>query len=103
MPVDGGRENREASKICKVSTFFKEPVMCLQVMSRGRVVNAGTSESVYFSLSPDQTWTPLACILVYYTLPDGEIVNDALQVTFTQVLTNTVRAQIITFMTSCVL
>lgn len=77
--------------------------MCLQVMSRGRVVNAGTSESVYFSLSPDQSWTPLACILVYYTLPDGEIVNDALQVTFTQVLTNTVRAQIITFMTSCVL
>lgn len=74
--------------------------MGLQVMSRGRVVNAGTSESLYFSLYPDQSWTPLACVLVYYTLSDGEIVNDALQVTFTQVLTNKVRAQIITFMTS---
>ncbi|XP_057209891.1 CD109 antigen isoform X2 [Triplophysa rosa] len=60
------------------------------VMSRGRVVNAGTSESLYFSLDPDQSWTPLACVLVYYTLSDGELVNDALQVTFPQVLTNTV-------------
>ncbi|KAA0708243.1 TGF-beta-1-binding protein [Triplophysa tibetana] len=59
------------------------------VMSRGRVVDAGTSQSLYFSLYPDQSWTPLACVLVYYTLSDGEIVNDALQVTFTQVLTNT--------------
>lgn len=31
--------------------------------------------------------------MVYYTLPDGEIVNDALQVTFTQILRNTVRMQ----------
>ncbi|XP_056620447.1 CD109 antigen isoform X2 [Triplophysa dalaica] len=60
------------------------------VMSRGWVVNAGTSDSLYFSLYPDQSWTPLACVLVYYTLSDGEIVNDALQVTFTQVLTNKV-------------
>ncbi|XP_077076926.1 CD109 antigen isoform X2 [Siphateles boraxobius] len=55
------------------------------VMSRGRVVDAGTVNSSSFSLNTDQSWTPLACVTVYYTLPDGEIVNDALQVTFTQV------------------
>ncbi|XP_077076927.1 CD109 antigen isoform X3 [Siphateles boraxobius] len=60
------------------------------VMSRGRVVDAGTVNSSSFSLNTDQSWTPLACVTVYYTLPDGEIVNDALQVTFTQVLRNTV-------------
>ncbi|KAK7133996.1 hypothetical protein R3I94_015754 [Phoxinus phoxinus] len=60
------------------------------VMSRGRVVDAGTVNSSSFSLNTDQSWTPLACVMVYYTLPDGEIVNDALQVTFTQVLRNTV-------------
>ncbi|KAG1926840.1 alpha-2-macroglobulin-like protein [Pimephales promelas] len=60
------------------------------VMSRGRVVDAGTVDSSSFSLNTDQSWTPLACVMVYYTLPDGEIVNDALQVTFTQVLRNTV-------------
>ncbi|XP_051954493.1 CD109 antigen [Xyrauchen texanus] len=60
------------------------------VMSRGQVVDAGTLESPSFSLSTDHSWTPSACVLVYYTLPDGEIVNDALQVTFMQVLRNTV-------------
>ncbi|XP_067274850.1 CD109 antigen isoform X2 [Pseudorasbora parva] len=60
------------------------------VMSRGRVVDAGTLVSSSFSLNTDHSWTPVACVIVYYTLPDGEIVNDALHVTFTQVLRNTV-------------
>ncbi|XP_016415433.1 CD109 antigen-like [Sinocyclocheilus rhinocerous] len=60
------------------------------VMSRGRVVDAGTVHSSSFSLNTDHSWTPVACVMVYHTLPDGEIVNDALQVTFTQVLRNTV-------------
>ncbi|KAF4099898.1 CD109 antigen [Onychostoma macrolepis] len=60
------------------------------VMSRGWVVEAGTVHSSTFSLNTDHSWTPLACVMVYHTLPDGEIVNDALQVTFTQVLRNTV-------------
>ncbi|KAI2652286.1 CD109 antigen [Labeo rohita] len=59
------------------------------VMSRGRVVDAGTVFSSSFSLNTDHSWTPLACVIVYHTHPDGEIVNDALQVTFTQVLRNT--------------
>ncbi|KAK2883840.1 hypothetical protein Q8A67_017477 [Cirrhinus molitorella] len=60
------------------------------VMSRSRVVDAGTVHSSSFSLNTDLSWTPLAWVIVYHTLPDGEIVNDALQVTFTQVLRNTV-------------
>uniref|UniRef100_A0A8C1EJF4 CD109 molecule n=1 Tax=Cyprinus carpio carpio TaxID=630221 RepID=A0A8C1EJF4_CYPCA len=60
------------------------------VMSRGRVVDAGTVHSSSFSLNTNHSWTPEACVMVYHTLPDGEIVNDALQVTFTQVLRNTV-------------
>ncbi|XP_048063984.1 CD109 antigen isoform X2 [Megalobrama amblycephala] len=60
------------------------------VMSRSRLVDAGTVNSSSFSLNTDHSWTPLACVMVYYTLPDGEIVNDALKVTFTQVLRNTV-------------
>uniref|UniRef100_A0A673HZJ8 CD109 molecule n=1 Tax=Sinocyclocheilus rhinocerous TaxID=307959 RepID=A0A673HZJ8_9TELE len=62
----------------------------LQVMSRGQVLDAGTVHSSSFSLNTDHSWTPVACVVVYHTLPDGEIVNDALQVTFTQVLRNTV-------------
>uniref|UniRef100_A0A671SI11 CD109 molecule n=1 Tax=Sinocyclocheilus anshuiensis TaxID=1608454 RepID=A0A671SI11_9TELE len=57
----------------------------LSVMSRGQVLDAGTVHSSSFSLNTDHSWTPVACVVVYHTLPDGEIVNDALQVTFTQV------------------
>ncbi|XP_043074809.1 CD109 antigen isoform X2 [Puntigrus tetrazona] len=60
------------------------------VMSRGWVVDAGTVHSSSFSLNTDYSWTPLACVMVYHTLPDGEIVNDTLLVTFTQVLRNTI-------------
>ncbi|XP_026146326.1 CD109 antigen [Carassius auratus] len=60
------------------------------VMSRGQVVDAGTVHSSSFSLNTDHSWTPSACVVVYHTLPDGEIVNDAVKVTFTQVLRNTV-------------
>uniref|UniRef100_A0A673I028 CD109 molecule n=1 Tax=Sinocyclocheilus rhinocerous TaxID=307959 RepID=A0A673I028_9TELE len=73
-------------QIIKPSTTFTA-----QVMSRGQVLDAGTVHSSSFSLNTDHSWTPVACVVVYHTLPDGEIVNDALQVTFTQVLRNTVR------------
>ncbi|TRY84508.1 hypothetical protein DNTS_035848 [Danionella cerebrum] len=60
------------------------------VMSRGRLLDAGTVHSSSFSLNTQHLWTPVACLTVFHTLPDGEIVNDVLEVTFTQVLRNTV-------------
>ncbi|XP_009293270.1 CD109 antigen isoform X2 [Danio rerio] len=60
------------------------------VTSRAGVVDAGTVQSSSFSLNTDHLWAPQACVMVYYTLPDGEIVNDALHVSFTKVLRNTV-------------
>ncbi|KAM9435516.1 CD109 antigen [Clarias gariepinus] len=60
------------------------------VTSRGQVVAAGTMTSSNFSLSPDLSWAPLANVLVYCVLPDGEIINDVLDVSFTKILQNNV-------------
>ncbi|XP_056336615.1 CD109 antigen-like [Danio aesculapii] len=60
------------------------------VTSRAGVVDAGTVQSSSFSLNTDHLWAPQACVVVYHTLPDGEIVNDALHVSFTEVLRNAV-------------
>ncbi|XP_030626734.1 CD109 antigen [Chanos chanos] len=58
------------------------------VMSRGQVVAAGTMRSTSFTLTPDQSWVPKSCVLVYCVRPDGEIINDALHIPFTQALRN---------------
>lgn len=49
---------------------------------------ASSLNSSYFSLSPDPSWVPLAKVLVYCVLSDGEIVNDVLDVSFTKILQN---------------
>lgn len=55
---------------------------------------AGTLASSYFSLSPDASWVPLAKVLVYCIRPDGEIINDVLDVSFTKILRNNVNSYI---------
>ncbi|KAK3542434.1 hypothetical protein QTP86_025904 [Hemibagrus guttatus] len=58
------------------------------VIAQGQVVVAGTLTSSYFSLSPDPSWVPRAKVLVYCIQPDGEIINDVLDVSFTKILQN---------------
>ncbi|KAI3364614.1 hypothetical protein L3Q82_011402, partial [Scortum barcoo] len=59
------------------------------VKSRGQVVSAGKS-SGELSLVPEITWAPLACIIAYCVHPNGEIVNDVIQIPITQTLQNQV-------------
>ncbi|XP_004696598.1 CD109 antigen [Echinops telfairi] len=50
------------------------------VVSRGQLVSVGKQNSATFSLTPEHSWAPRACIIVYYIEDDGEIVNDVLKV-----------------------
>lgn len=61
-------------------------------------MDAGTLTASYFSLSPNQSWVPLAKVLVYCVQQDGEIINDVLDVSFTKILQNHV---IIKFTSTC--
>ncbi|XP_056150214.1 CD109 antigen [Lampris incognitus] len=60
-----------------------------QVKSRGQIVSAGKG-SAPLALVPEESWAPLACIIVYCVQPGGEVVNDALQLHITQALKNQV-------------
>ncbi|KAG5846766.1 hypothetical protein ANANG_G00118450, partial [Anguilla anguilla] len=59
------------------------------VMSKGQVVAAG-KRSASFTLTPDESWAPQACLVVYTVLTNGEIVNDAMLIPIAQVLRNNV-------------
>ncbi|KAG7220574.1 hypothetical protein INR49_018011, partial [Caranx melampygus] len=59
------------------------------VKSRGQVISAGKS-SDDLNLVPETSWAPVACIIVYCVHPDGEIVNDVLQLPVTHTLRNKV-------------
>ncbi|XP_061089026.1 CD109 antigen-like [Conger conger] len=48
------------------------------VMARGTIVASGTVTSMSFSLTPEDSWAPLAHLVIYSIRSDGEIVNDAI-------------------------
>ncbi|XP_017551199.1 CD109 antigen isoform X2 [Pygocentrus nattereri] len=73
-----------------VETNFPFSQFHYAVTARGQLLTAGTFNSSSFTLSPDMPWFPLASVVVYCINPDGEIINDALDVSFTQVLRNNV-------------
>ncbi|XP_070789006.1 CD109 antigen isoform X3 [Pituophis catenifer annectens] len=50
------------------------------VMSRGQIVDAGKKKTTTFSLIPENSWAPTACIIVFYVHENGEIINDALHI-----------------------
>nr|KAF6504284.1 CD109 molecule [Rousettus aegyptiacus] len=50
------------------------------VISRGQLVAVGKQSSTTFSLTPENSWAPKACIIVYYIEDDGEIINDVLKI-----------------------
>ncbi|XP_029610469.1 CD109 antigen [Salmo trutta] len=60
------------------------------VMSRGQVLSSGRGSSSSLTLTPQESWAPLACIVVYCVHSDGEIFNDALHVPIAQDLKNKV-------------
>ncbi|KAG8513202.1 CD109 antigen, partial [Galemys pyrenaicus] len=50
------------------------------VVSRGQLVAVGKQRSTTFSLTPENSWAPKACVIVYYIEDDGEIINDVLTI-----------------------
>uniref|UniRef100_M3XYI7 CD109 molecule n=1 Tax=Mustela putorius furo TaxID=9669 RepID=M3XYI7_MUSPF len=61
------------------------------VVSRGRLVAVGKQNSTTFSLTPENSWAPKACIIVYYIEDDGEIINDVLKLHVQLVFKNKIK------------
>ncbi|KAM6185159.1 CD109 antigen [Rhynchocyon petersi] len=61
------------------------------VVSRGQLVAVGKQNSATFSLTPENSWAPKACIIVYYIEDDGEIINDVIKIPVQPVFENKIR------------
>ncbi|XP_017908355.1 PREDICTED: CD109 antigen [Capra hircus] len=61
------------------------------VVSRGQLVAVGKQNSTTFSLIPENSWAPKACIIVYYIEDDGEIINDVLKIPVQLVFKNKIQ------------
>ncbi|KAB1275629.1 CD109 antigen [Camelus dromedarius] len=61
------------------------------VVSRGQLVAVGKQNSTAFSLTPENSWAPKACIIVYYIEDDGEIINDVLRIPVQLVFKNKIQ------------
>ena len=68
-----------------------------QVVSRGQLVAVGKQNSTTFSLTPENSWAPKACIIVYYIEDDGEIINDVLKIPVQLDFKNKVRFKVMMF------
>ncbi|XP_026856595.2 CD109 antigen [Electrophorus electricus] len=73
-----------------VESNFPLTVFHYVVTVRGQVVAVGTLNSSLFVLSPTVSWIPLANVLVYLIRSDGEVINAALDISFTRILRNDV-------------
>lgn len=55
------------------------------MFSKGQMVAAGTkSFSSSIALTPDLSWYPEACVMVYYNTSDGEITSDTTYISIQQ-------------------
>ncbi|GAB5571667.1 CD109 antigen isoform X1 [Prionailurus iriomotensis] len=63
----------------------------IKVISRGQLVAVGKQNSTAFSLTPENSWAPKACIIVYYIEDDGEIINDVLKIPVQLVFKNKIK------------
>lgn len=61
------------------------------VVSKGQLVAVGKQKSRIFSLIPETSWAPKACIIVYYVADDGEIINDVLKIPVQLVFENKIK------------
>ncbi|CAH6780196.1 Cd109 [Phodopus roborovskii] len=68
---------------------FKE--LSYMVVSKGQLVAVGKQNSRIFSLTPEASWAPKACIIVYYVADDGEIINDVLKIPVQFVFKNKIK------------
>uniref|UniRef100_A0A8C3K5J9 CD109 antigen n=1 Tax=Calidris pygmaea TaxID=425635 RepID=A0A8C3K5J9_9CHAR len=62
-----------------------------QVLSKEQIMDFGTKTAKTFTLTAENSWAPLACILVFYVDELGVVVNDALTVPVQPVLDDKIK------------
>ncbi|XP_048792210.1 CD109 antigen [Lagopus muta] len=61
------------------------------VLSKEQIMTSGTMVEKTFNLTAENSWAPLACILVFYVDEHGAVVNDALTIPVQPALDNKIK------------
>ncbi|EMP28675.1 hypothetical protein UY3_14223 [Chelonia mydas] len=61
------------------------------VVAKEQIVAVGTEVLTTFTLKPENSWAPVACISIFYIDENGEVVNDALTLPIQPVLENKIK------------
>uniref|UniRef100_A0A8C3LV83 CD109 antigen n=1 Tax=Chrysolophus pictus TaxID=9089 RepID=A0A8C3LV83_CHRPC len=61
------------------------------VLSKEQIMTSGTMVAKTFNLTAENSWAPLACILVFYVDEHGAVVNDALTIPVQPALDNKIK------------
>ncbi|XP_072498722.1 CD109 antigen isoform X2 [Notamacropus eugenii] len=82
IQLNTGNENVKVGSPFELTVTSNKPMkeLSYMVISQSQVVEVGKKNSSTFSLTPENSWAPKACIIVYYVGDDGEIINDVLKV-----------------------
>ncbi|KAM3856320.1 CD109 antigen [Vipera latastei] len=87
---------RKTSKDFKVGTPLELSVQSnmplneinYMVISRDQIVDAGKKKATTLSFTPENSWCPMASIIVFYVHDNGEIINDFLRIPVQPTLKN---------------
>uniref|UniRef100_A0A8C8RNU0 CD109 antigen n=1 Tax=Pelusios castaneus TaxID=367368 RepID=A0A8C8RNU0_9SAUR len=61
------------------------------VVAKEQIVAVGTEVLTTFTLKPENSWAPVACISIFYIDENGEVVNDALMLPIQPVFENKIK------------
>ncbi|XP_067388743.1 CD109 antigen isoform X2 [Emydura macquarii macquarii] len=61
------------------------------VVAKEHIVAVGTEVLTTFTLKPENSWAPVACISIFYIDENGEVVNDALTLPIQPLLENKIK------------
>ncbi|KAM9003740.1 CD109 antigen [Sarcophilus harrisii] len=82
IQLKAGSENVKAGSPFELIVTSNKPMkeLSYMVISQSQVVAVGKKNSSSFFLTPENSWAPKACIIVYYVGDDGEIINDVMKI-----------------------
>uniref|UniRef100_A0A8C6JNC5 Uncharacterized protein n=1 Tax=Melopsittacus undulatus TaxID=13146 RepID=A0A8C6JNC5_MELUD len=93
LQVKTKSQDIKAGKPFELSISSNKPVREFHylVLSKEQIMSFGTKTTKAFTLTAENSWAPLACILVFYVDDLGVVVNDALTVPIQPVLDDKIK------------
>ncbi|XP_068021293.1 CD109 antigen [Melanerpes formicivorus] len=93
LQVDTKSQDIKAGKPFELSIASNKPVREFHylVLSKDQILDFGTKSGTTFTLTAENSWAPLACILVFYVDELGVVVNDVLSLPIQPVLDDKIK------------